>query len=92
MTSRSSYNDHFLPIFLWHNFFYFVGLHVVEKLGEVQRGYVSLQGPGGIGVADDECHVGDVVDHDAVVDDVLVCLVLLPVDGHLYSTLPDGKN
>ena len=50
------------------------------SLGEEEGGDVGLQGPGGVGVADDERHVGDVVDHDAVVDDVLAGPVLLPVD------------
>ena len=53
------------------------------SLGEEEGGDVGLQGPGGVGVADDEGHVGDVVDHDAVVDDVLAGPVLLPVDGSL---------
>ena len=59
--------------------------HVVEQLGEIERGNVGLQGPRGVGVAHDEGEVWHVADHDAVVDEVVGSVVLLAVNEDLHG-------
>ena len=64
----------------WHQLDDVVVPHVVDHLGEVERGDVCLQGPGGVGVAEHEAKVRHLVQHDGIVDLVLVRLVLFPVN------------
>ena len=74
-----------LRVLLGHHPRHLAVSHVVQQLGEIQRGNVGLQGPGGIGVAHDEGEVGHVADHDAVVDEVVGSVVLLAVDEDLHG-------
>lgn len=57
--------------------------HVIDHLGKVERRDVCLQGPGGVSVAEHEAEVGNLVQHDGIVDLVLVCFVLFPVNDGL---------
>ena len=44
----------------WHHLGHLRGLHVVEQLGEEERGNVSLQGPRTIGITNDKGKVGNI--------------------------------